>query len=179
MKRIAWRSLGALFVLVAAAGAEPEDRVQFNRDVRPILSNNCYNCHGPDKSSREADLRLDIRESALADRYGVPAIVPGSPDESEFLRRIVSEDEGERMPPADSGKRLSIEQVEVIRRWIQDGANWQPHWSFIPPTRVSPPRADAWGSPPFPISDPIDAFILARIVQEGMKLFFHQHLLPS
>ena len=179
MKRIAWRSLGALFTLVVAAGAEPKDRVQFNRDVRPILSNNCYNCHGPDKSSREADLRLDIRESALADRNGVPAIVPGVPNESQLLCRIVSEDDGERMPPADSGKRLSSEQVEIIRRWIQDGANWQPHWSFVPPTRVNVPQGADLKSQnkdferqlsnvEFEIRNPIDAFILVHLINEGV-----------
>jgi hypothetical protein len=146
--------------------AEPADQVQFNRDVRPILSNHCYSCHGPDKGTREADLRLDERESALTERNGVTAIVPGKPDSSELLRRVSSEDEDECMPPVDSGKKLSSEEVDIIRRWIAQGANWQPHWSFIPPSQPVVPEISTTN---FKIQNSVDAFILARLQEVGLN----------
>lgn len=124
----------------AVVRAEPVDQVQFNRDIRPIVSTNCYHCHGPDKGTREADLRLDERESSLVDRDGVPAIVPGKAESSELLRRITSTDDHERMPPAGSGKKLTAEEADTIRRWITQGANWQPHWSLILPSKPTVPE---------------------------------------
>src|SRR5439155_7201989 len=99
--------------------------VEFNRDIRPILADNCFACHGPDKNQRKANLRLDSEEEALADRGGYQAIAPGKPDQSELYRRITVEDVKEHMPPAKSGKKLTKRQVELIHRWIEQGGKWQ------------------------------------------------------
>src|SRR5262245_26583355 len=97
-------------------------RLQFNRDVRPILSDACFHCHGPDRSKRKAGLRLDTEE-------GRSALVPGRPDASELIARITSADPHTRMPPAKSGRSLSPAQVDLLRRWVAEGAAWQPHWA--------------------------------------------------
>jgi len=145
----------------AASGAT----VDFSRDIRPILSESCFSCHGPDGESREAELRLDRRESALADRDGHPVITPGNPDKSELLRRVLAENPDERMPPADSGKTLTAQQIETVRRWIEQGAAWQQHWSFVAPKRPEIPQVAnrEW------INNPIDAFVLARLERESLQ----------
>lgn len=134
--------------------------IDFNRDIRPILSDNCYLCHGPDSGSREADLRLDREEAALADRGGYAAIVPGDPEGSELVRRITSTDEFEQMPPQDSGKKLTAEKIGLLSRWITQGARWSPAWSYVAPKWHDPPRNDVhW----------IDSFVLARLEREQTK----------
>src|SRR5205814_5673304 len=112
--------------------------VEFNRDVRPILADVCYHCHGPDAKSRQAEVRLDTEEGAKEQRDGGIAVVSGKLAESELWRRINSPDADERMPPADSGKRLSQQQIATLGRWIEQGAKWQKHWSFLPPQRPIP-----------------------------------------
>src|SRR5687767_5215976 len=128
------------------------DPIQFNHDIRPILSDNCFRCHGPDKGIRKAKLRLDQREVAL--ERG--AIVPGKPEESELVTRIFSQDPEEAMPPKDSHKQLSAAQKDLLKRWIAEGAEYQPHWAYIKPTRPSVPtvKNQDW------IRTPIDAFVL-------------------
>src|SRR5437588_5044900 len=148
------------------AAAAPEARsVEFNRDIRPILSDNCYACHGPDKNQRKADLRLDNEVAAFADRGGYRIIVPGKPEQSELYRRITAGDESLRMPKPKFGKELSKRQVELIRLWIEQGAKWQKHWSLIPPKQ---PELLAVGDQAWP-ANAIDRFILARLEQEGLK----------
>ncbi len=133
--------------------------LSFNRDVRPILSDRCFACHGPDSAKREADLRLDRRESAVAS-----AIIPGDPDASELVRRIRSSDPELMMPPADSHKdRLTDVQIAVIERWIKEGAPYEPHWSFIPPRRSAVPEVSSIDA-----RDPIDAYISARQRAKGI-----------
>ena len=127
---------GERSVRAAPASAEV---VEFNRDIRPIVADNCFACHGPDKSQRKASLRLDSEEEALADRGGYQAIAPGRPEKSELVRRITAEDVKERMPPAKSGKKLTQPQIELLRRWIEQGSKWQKHWSLIPPRRPQLP----------------------------------------
>ncbi len=138
--------------------------VDFDRDIRPILSNNCFKCHGPDAGERKADLRLDTKAGALARLEDHFAIVPGKPDESELLRRITTADADERMPPADSGKTLTPEQIELVKRWIAEGAAWGTHWAFVAPQRpqVPPTQLHAWPR------TGIDSFILARLEQAGL-----------
>ena len=152
------RELGAA---AAQGGAEP---IEFNRDVRPILSEGCFSCHGPDAGTRQAALRLDTPEGALEDRgrYGGPVVVPGNADESLLFHRITEEDAGARMPRGRAA--LSEEAVETIRWWIDQGAEYQSHWAFVPPGRpVLPPVADAaWAR------NPIDRFVLARLEQDGL-----------
>ncbi len=140
-----------------AVAAAPD----FNRDVRPILSDNCFTCHGPDPGSREARLRLDLRESALAGgKSGLPAIVPGNPDESDLILRIASPYEDEIMPPADSHKiPLTTDQIAVLKAWIQNGAEYKPHWAFITPEPPSVPASA-------PLA--IDALITARLHALGL-----------
>ena len=142
----------------AAIGA---DRVDYNRDIRPILSDTCYKCHGPDQRQRQASLRLDTEQGATqkleSDHI---AIVAGDISRSELYRRISSKDPDERMPPADSGKKLTSRQIELIRRWIEQGAQWQRHWSFLPPKR---PKIDGANL------SPIDILVRARLIQEGLK----------
>ena len=114
----------------AEAGAVPvglaqgEERVDFQKQIRPILADYCYECHGEDEASREAELRLDRRESAFGDLGGYRAIVPGDPDDSELYLRIASEFAEDRMPPYDAGTELTRGQIEVIRKWIEQGAEW-------------------------------------------------------
>ncbi|HAW97774.1 MAG TPA: hypothetical protein DCX67_04495, partial [Opitutae bacterium] len=107
------------------------DSVSFNRDIRPILSSKCFHCHGPSEKSRKAKLRLDLQESALADRDGIRAIVPGKLDESELWHRILSDDPEEMMPPPESKKELSADEIAILGKWIEQGAKWEGHWSFI------------------------------------------------
>jgi Protein of unknown function (DUF1553)/Protein of unknown function (DUF1549)/Concanavalin A-like lectin/glucanases superfamily/Planctomycete cytochrome C len=149
----------------AALGAESAEPVEYNRDIRPILSDRCYQCHGPDAARRKADLRLDEEAPAKAERDGVRAIVPGDLEASELYRRITAKDATERMPPAKSGKSLSSAEIEKLKRWISGGAKWQRHWSFIPPVRPEvPPVRERRG-----IRNAIDAFIRSRLEREGFK----------
>jgi hypothetical protein len=156
---------GLMLALLFAAGvavARAADRpLEYNRDVRPILIDACISCHGPDSASRQAELRLDRRDDAL----DMAAIVPGDPDSSEMIRRILSEDESEVMPPPETKKRLTAEQKETLVRWIQEGAEYQAHWSLIAPARPTPPSSTAnaeW------VRNPIDAFILAKLESAGL-----------
>jgi mono/diheme cytochrome c family protein len=151
----------ALVAASSCAGAGAAATPDFRFDVRPVLAKNCFACHGPDEAHREADLRLDVREVALD--FG--AIVPGDVESSELVRRITSEDAEERMPPVDSGRSLTAEEIEAIKQWVAAGAPYSRHWSYEPPER-----------PPLPaISDAdwarnaIDHFILARLDAEGLK----------
>src|SRR5205823_5090232 len=129
-------SLVALtLVFVAPAGAAlaaPAEKVDFNRDIRPILSETCFLCHGPDKNQRKADLRLDQKDGLFATKDDGRLVVPGKPAESQLFVRITSTDADQHMPPADSGRKLSARQIELIRRWIEQGAEWKGHWAYVP-----------------------------------------------
>src|SRR5579862_8073028 len=149
--------LGVLVALVLQA----DDPVDFKRDIRPILSNSCFLCHGPDDKRRKGDLRLDIKEGAFRVVEGKQPFIPGKPDQSEAFRRMVTPDKDDHMPPAKSGKQLTPKQVELIRKWIQQGAKWSDHWAFVPPER--PPV------PPLAVPNPVDAFVRARLDREGLR----------
>jgi len=158
------------WALAFGIGAAPESKarptfprkVEFNRDVRPILSENCFACHGPDKSHRKADLRLDLREEALKKE----AFVPGQPDESELLYRVLSDDPEEIMPPPDAHKILTAAQKDILKRWIESGAEYQPHWAYVNPTRPEVPAVQHrdW------LQGPIDAFILSNLEAKGINV---------
>ncbi len=120
------------------AEAPATDQVSFNRDVRPILSDRCFTCHGPDANHREADLRLDVRDAAVASR----AIVPKQVGESELIARIISEDPEKRMPPQAAHKPLTTQQIEILKRWVEQGAEYEPHWAYQPPVKVAIPSGD-------------------------------------
>ncbi len=150
----------------AAVATQPATSVDYLRDVRPILSEACYACHGPDEASREAELRLDQLESATSETpSGSVAIVPGKPGESELVRRISSEDPDEVMPPIDSGKTLTPDQISLVRRWIEQGAPWKEHWAFVPPRRQELPLVSDQGWP----QNAIDYFVLAKLDQREWK----------
>ncbi len=159
----------ALTAPAEAAGS----RVDYSRDIRPILSDTCYKCHGPDEGRRQAKMRLDTSEGALRElRAGKFPIAPGKSGESEVYRRITAQDPDDRMPPASSGKKLTEAQIELIRRWIDEGAEWRQHWAFIKPERPEVPAASepAPGGPhgrPEPTRNSIDRFIRARLAREG------------
>lgn len=148
-----------------AEAASPSPTVEFQRDVRPILANHCFKCHGPDESARKAGLRLEARDTALAPaKSGKPAIVPKQPEASELIRRITTTDEDDRMPPAATKRPLSAEQKLILQQWIAAGAEYQPHWAFTPPQRPALPevRQKEWPR------NPIDTFVLARLEREGL-----------
>src|SRR5438477_6399418 len=117
------------------AEEQSKDKVDYSRDIRPILANNCLLCHGPDGKARKADLRLDTREGAVALREGKAAIVPGKLDQSELVRRITTADREDVMPPTKSGKKLSKDQIDLLKRWIEQGAPYAKHWAFVKPER--------------------------------------------
>ena len=137
--------------------------VDFARDIRPLLSDNCFACHGPDAKQRKADLRLDTREGALADLDGTSAVVPGKPSESELVRRVTTDDEDDLMPPPDSGKKLDATQKALLQRWIAEGAEYELHWSYKPVARPEPPRVN---NDSFVRND-IDRFVLAALRTKG------------
>ena len=112
-----------------------QTRVNFQRDVRPILSDNCFLCHGPDASTRKANLRLDLHEDALTSRRNGAPIVPGKPEESLLYKKITEADPARRMPPLSSHKTLSDAQKATLRLWIEQGAEWKQHWAFVAPVR--------------------------------------------
>ncbi len=143
--------------------ATPPAALSFNRDIRPILSENCFHCHGPDKNHREANLRLDDRDAAIADF----AWVPGSPDTSEAIQRILSTDPDEQMPPPDSARTLTAAQKDTLRRWVAEGAAYEAHWAYVAPTRPVVPASAAAGSGT-PGSGAIDAFIDAGLTRAGL-----------
>ncbi|NOY40725.1 MAG: DUF1553 domain-containing protein [Planctomycetes bacterium] len=148
--------------------AEPPETIDFNFHIRPILSDRCYACHGPDAEDRAADLRLDVEEGAYAALEGGEAahvIKPGAPDESELYLRVSTEDEDLRMPPEDSNLELSTEEIALIRKWIEQGAEWKPHWSFISVEDPPLPKIVATDWP----KNPIDYFILARLENEDLQ----------
>lgn len=164
--------LAALLLVLGPATAlragAAERALDFNRDIRPILSDRCFACHGPDDQERKARLRLDHREDALRPaKSGAAAIVPGKPEDSELIKRLVTHDEDDVMPPPKTGKTVSQEQVELFRRWIAQGAAYREHWSLIPPERPPIPTASAEVSTAF--QNPIDAFIAERLGQAGLK----------
>jgi hypothetical protein len=148
------------------------DRVSFNRDVRPILADACFQCHGADEKQRKAGLRLDVSEIAYKPaESGASAIVPGKVSESELIKRLLSSDDSTRMPPLNSGKSITPAQIETLKRWIADGAEYQGHWAFIPPVRTAVPvrpMAEV-RTPTAGILFPIDQFILARLDQAKLK----------
>src|SRR6476660_329472 len=112
----------------------------FNRDIRPILADNCFACHGPDKNARKAKLRLDRADDAYADRDGKRPVVPGKPEESEMVKRITSTDPEEMMPPPKTGKKLSIQQINLLKEWITAGGKYELHWAYISPRRPAVPQ---------------------------------------
>ena len=123
------------------AAAEGRRAIDFNRDIRPILSDNCFACHGPDKHKRKAGLRLDREEGAVVRlESGNQAIVPGNPEASRLMKVILSKDDDEQMPPAKTGKRLSSGQVALLREWIAGGAPWQEHWAYLPVEKPMAPE---------------------------------------
>ena len=145
-------------------GSTSTESVEFNRDIRPILSDNCYTCHGPDKANRKTSLRLDNEASVFADLGGRQAVVPGDPEKSELYLRISAEDESRRMPPIYSERKLTTSQIALVRKWIEQGAKWQKHWSFIPPVTPNLPNVKdkRW------VRNPIDYFVLERLEREGL-----------
>lgn len=155
-------SLIAFFASVVPAFAATP--LEFNRDIRPILSENCFQCHGQDPAHREADLRLDVFESAIEERNGFRAIVPGNPDESEIILRIISDDEEEVMPPKKSHKTITPSQVALLRQWINEGAKYEQHWAFVTPKKPATPKTkdSTWAR------GPIDSFVLQRLEKENL-----------
>jgi hypothetical protein len=151
--------------LMAQASSKPGLTADFQREVRPILSDNCFRCHGPDKNTRMVDLRLDTKEGAFRERKSGTPIVPGKPEESLVYQRITASTAARRMPPEYSHKTLNSKQIDVLRRWIQEGAMWKEHWAFITPVPRKPPGIEgrAW------VRNPIDRFILARLEEEGLQ----------
>ena len=152
----------ALTIASCVAGA---GEVRFNRDIRPILSDKCFKCHGPDANHRKADLRLDTLEGALADLGDYAAVVPGAPGKSELIARITTGDEDDVMPPPDSGKTLSDDEKKLFRDWIAQGGEYEAHWAYIPPKRTPMPTVSARAWP----SGAIDRFILARIESANLS----------
>ena len=146
-------------LLVFSSVASADDPIEFNRDIRPILSENCFHCHGPDRATRQAGLRLDQQESAE------PFLSGGDSESSEFVHRILSDDPDEQMPPAESRKKLSSDQKELLRRWVDQGAEYQKHWAFIPPKKSTPTthEDDHWSR------GTIDRYIFDNLKRKGLS----------
>lgn len=153
--------------LAGGTGLLAEDKLRFNRDIRPLLSEYCLACHGFDATKREAGLRLDIPEGAIEELdSGEVAIRPGNPEESELIKRILSDDEGSVMPPPETGKKLTQAQKETLLRWVREGARYEPHWAFAKPEPQTPPTDPKLRSD---FENPIDAFIHRKLEERELK----------
>jgi len=162
-------ALGYLLVAMVSSAQSPTrsqiETVTFNRDIRPILSDSCYTCHGPDDGTRKAGLRLDIREAATAERDGLTAIVPGDAAASAVIKRVNHTDANYRMPPADSERTITAEEIALLARWIDQGAEYEPHWALISPKKPMPPEihGDDWSR------NAIDTFILRTLTENDLE----------
>ena len=154
-----------LLLIVATGSAAEPQRVNFTRDIRPILSDACYECHGPSAKDRKAELRLDIRAEALAARDGNPAIVAGDPLASALVQRISSTDAEERMPPADATRQLTAEEIRKIRAWIEQGVDWENLWSLTPVEKTALPAVTKTEWP----RNGLDYFVLQRLEGSGLQ----------
>ena len=143
--------------------------VDFSREIRPILSENCFFCHGPDEKKREADLRLDAESAAKKDRDGVIAVVPGDPGKSALIQRLLSTDPDEVMPPPKQHKTISAAQVALLKEWIKQGAPWGKHWSYEKVKRPAVPKLGVEGAGQREKQNVIDAFLTQRLSKEGLK----------
>lgn len=159
------RMLRALPLLLTSIAALQAQQVDFNRDVRPVLSDVCFHCHGPDEQQRKADLRLDQADDLFSDRGSLRVLVAGAPESSHLYQRIMSEDPTEMMPPPESGRSLTSAQKKTLRRWIEQGASYQQHWSFHPPVSPALPAVHRGD---WPINE-IDHFILQQLEQAGLE----------
>ena len=155
----------AVLALLAMACGLSAEEIRFNRDIRPILSENCFFCHGQDPKHREAKLRLDVRSEALLEHDSGFAIVPGHPEKSEILKRLLTHNPDDQMPPPESNRKVTPAQIELIRRWIAQGAPYEKHWSFVPPEKAPAPKlSDAsWARQPF------DRYVLAKLETEKLQ----------
>ncbi len=161
-----WSAMAATVALAALTLSATDQPVDFSRQILPILSDNCFACHGPDEQQRKAKLRLDVEADAhRANGDGDAALVPGDPGKSLLIQRIITEDEIDLMPPAKTGKKLSPAQIELLTRWVQQGAKYEKHWAFVPPQRPPAPevRDRRWAQ------NDIDGFVLARLERENLK----------
>src|SRR6266702_6844776 len=174
-RRPALARLTALTLLAAcslatafAASAKRQsvnEPVDFSSQIRPLISSKCFSCHGPDESSRKAKLRLDLRDEAIKDHKGTRAIVPGDAANSEMVRRITTTDPDDIMPPPKTGRTLSAVEIDLLKRWIQQGAPYSPHWAFVKPEHAALPTVKMKSWP----RNAIDYFILARLERNGLK----------
>ena len=131
--------LAVLYGSVRSAAIAAEPPVDFARDVLPVLSDNCFHCHGPDEKARKAKLRLDTKEGAYRVKDDVTVVAPGKSADSELIKRIFSDDPDEQMPPLDGVRKLTPVQKQTLKRWVDEGAKWGTHWAFVPPTRPVEP----------------------------------------
>jgi len=154
-------AVGLCFVASCVVACASEPRVEFNRQIRPILSDHCFQCHGPDQAHREGGLRLDLPAEAFQGGDSGPAIVPGQVAASEVWKRMTSTDPSLRMPPPQAGKELKPEQLELIQKWIAEGAEYQGHWAFQPVVRPTVPAIEG-------VANPIDLFVREKLQQNGL-----------
>ncbi len=165
------KPLLALLPFLVTASFAADEKVEFNRDIRPIVAENCFHCHGPDPGTRKVGLRLDTEAgffAARVDKKGKeepPPILKGQPDKSPLYQRMLSKDEDEIMPPPETHKKLLPDQIALVRRWIEQGAPWQPHWSLVSPQAATLPKTsdDTWAK------QPIDRFVRAKLDAAGLK----------
>ena len=148
-----------------AASSDIPKTIDFNRDIRPIFSENCYFCHGPDKNKRKADLRLDTHDGIFSTIKDRTVVVPGKPEQSELFLRVTESDPDQRMPDPKSNKKLSDRQIALLKKWIEQGAPWKGHWAYLPLTRPPVPQAKDAGF----VRNPIDRFVLANVEAAGLK----------
>src|SRR5439155_5218287 len=173
--RVVWwlRCLTSLLLVAKAPGfaaaavgrdSPTKGEADFSRDVLPIFSDNCFKCHGPDEKARKAKLRLDTKEGTFRSKDGVTVIVPGDSKKSELVRRISNTDPDDVMPPPKSNRKLTAKQIELLTRWVDQGAKWGLHWAFVPPQRPPIPKIKNTRWP----RNPIDYFIVSRLEKEGL-----------
>ncbi|MFM2093795.1 MAG: hypothetical protein RIS70_919, partial [Planctomycetota bacterium] len=164
------RRLAILLTTLLPASRLVAEPIEFNRDVRPLLSEYCFACHGPDKNQRKADLRLDTREGLLGTADAPGSVKSGDPDASELMRRITVQDDDEVMPPPSTGKKLSAGEIRTLRQWIAEGAKWEGHWSFQPVRSVDSAKLTAPVKAVTAATDPIDRFVLTSLQQHGLAM---------
>ena len=157
----------------SARAADPTGaKVDFNFDIRPVISAKCFHCHGPDEKSRKAKLRLDLRTEALKEHEDGPTIVPGSASDSALIARITSKDPDEVMPPPKENHALTAQEIQLLQRWIDQGAEYKPHWAFVQPERAAIPGDAEYDLKLAELAkwprNPIDHFVLARMLEQGL-----------